>query len=116
MCRRHYTDVDAMRPATPYTLELLLLKHSKQLRLQGQRHISDFVQKQSSTIGHFKAANFLRNGARKRALFVAEELAFQEIKGNRRAVELYERVSASRAQVVNRAGYQFFTGPRFSKN
>src|SRR6516164_7538876 len=104
MCSRNHSYIDAMRPATPHTLELMLLKHSEQLRLQGQRHISDFVQEQSSGIRHFKAANFLRKSPGKRASFVAEEFAFQQVKGNRRAIELYEGATAACAEVVDRAG------------
>src|SRR6516225_10657845 len=104
MCSRNHAYIDAMRPATPHTLELLLLKHPEQLGLQSQRHISDFVQEQSSTISHFKAANFLCKGPGKRAFFVAEEFTFQQVKGNRRAIELYERASAACAEVVDRAG------------
>src|SRR5262249_280272 len=104
MCRRNHTHIDAMRPATPHTLELLLLKHPEQLRLQTERHISDLVQEQSSGIRHFKAADFLCKGPGKRAFFVAEELTFQQVKGNRLTIELYERASATCAEVVDRAG------------
>src|SRR6516162_10851999 len=116
MCSRNHAYIDAMRPATPHTLELLLLKHPEQLRLQSQRHISDFVQKQSSGIRHFKAANFLRKGPGKRAFFVAEEFAFQQVKGNRRAIELYERSSAALAGVMNGPGDQLLARTRLSKN
>src|SRR5690348_14914913 len=104
MCRRYHTHIDAMRPATSYALELLLLKHPEQLGLQSQRHVPNFVEEQSSRISHFKAANFLRKSPGKRALFMAEEFAFQQVKGNRRAIEFYERASAARAEVVDRAG------------
>src|SRR5690348_13415973 len=104
MCRRNHTHIDAMRPATAQALELLLLKHTEQLRLQCQRHISNFVQEQSSSISHFKAANFLGKGPRKRAFFVTEKFAFQQVKRNRCTIKLYKGASATCAKVVDRAG------------
>src|SRR6516162_1877498 len=68
-----------MRSSTSQTLELLLLQDPQQLGLQRQRHISDFVQEQSPTVSHFKAADFLRKGPGKRAFFVAEEFAFHKL-------------------------------------
>src|SRR6516225_7148298 len=105
-----------MRSSTSQTLELLLLQDPQQLGLQRQRHISDFVQEQSPTVSHFKAADFLRKGPSKRAFFVAEEFAFQQVKGNRRAIELYERSSAALAGVMDGPGDQLLARTRLSKN
>src|SRR5215469_4456999 len=105
-----------MRSSTSQTLELLLLQDPQQLGLQRQRHISDFVQEQSPTVSHFKAADFLRKGPGKRAFFVAEEFAFQQVKWNRRAIELYERSSAALAGVMDVPGDQLLARTRLSKN
>ena len=48
------------------------------------------------------------------ALFVAEELAFEQTRGDGGAVQLDERSLAPAAEVVDGAGHQFFAGARFS--
>ena len=59
----------------------------------------------------FKAAAppFERTG--KGALLVAEQLAFDERFGQRRAVDRDERHAPARAEVVNRARDEFLAGP-----
>jgi hypothetical protein len=46
---------------------------------------------------------------------VPEEFAFQQVKGNRCAIELYERAPASWADIVNRVGDQFLARTRLSE-
>src|SRR6516162_1067834 len=101
---RNQPDIDAMRPATSQTLELLLLQNPQQFRLQTQRHISDFVQEQSSSIGHFEAANLLRHSPSESTLLVSEEFAFQQVKRNGGAIQLHKRATAACADVVNGTG------------
>ena len=55
-------------------------------------------------ISHFESSNLLRDSSGEGALLVTEQLAFQEIKGNGRAIQLDERTSASRACIVNGMG------------
>src|SRR5262245_37442885 len=59
-----------------------------------------------------KAADLLGNRASKGALFVAEQLAFQEPRRDGRAVELYEGAVPPRTQVVKSSGDQLFAGTR----
>src|SRR5258707_3502034 len=109
MGRGHQADVDTVSPAAAQTLKLLLLQNPQQLRLQGQGNIPYFIQEQCPCIGHFEAANFLNDSPSERAFLVSEEFAFQQVKGNGRAIELYERTPASWADMVNRAGDQLLT-------
>src|SRR5262245_20065927 len=59
-----------------------------------------------------KAADLLHNCASKGALFVAEQLAFQEPRGDGRAVELDESPVPPRTQIVKGAGDQLLAGAR----
>ena len=59
-------------------LHLAGLKHSQQLGLLAERNVSDLVEKQRSTLRQFKAAYAIGARVRKRALYVAEELAFKQ--------------------------------------
>ena len=47
---------------------------------------------------------------------VAEQLALEQARGNRRAVQLDEGARATAAQVVDRAGDQLLAGPRLALN
>src|SRR5260370_25964872 len=97
------------------TLKLLLLQDPQQLRLQGKGNIPYFIQEQCPCVSHFETAHFLSHSSGEGALLVPEEFAFQQVKGNRRAIQLYERAPASWADVVNRAGDQLLTRTRLSE-
>src|SRR6201997_1333635 len=108
--------VDVMRAAAAQALELLFLQHAQKFRLQGQRQVSDLVQKESAGISHFEAANLLCNGPGKGTLLMPKQLTLQQIERYGSAVKLDEGASASRAQIVNGMGDQFFPRSSFSQN
>jgi hypothetical protein len=108
--------VDVMRAAAAQALELLFLQNAQKLRLQGQRQVPDFVQKESAGICHFKAADFLRHCPGKGTLLVPKQLALQEIERDSSAVKLHEGVPTARAQIVNGVGDQVLPGSSFSQN
>jgi hypothetical protein len=105
-----------MRASTAQALELLFLKNTQEFGLQAGRNISHLVQKEGSFVGHFEATNLLRDGAGKSAFLVAKKLAFQKIERNSSAIQLCERASTTRAEIVNRASDEFLTGTGFSLN
>ena len=89
-CRHHaHIDVTGIRAAQPF--KLLLLQDAQQFRLQFERNVADFIQEQRAAVRRLETAQLLRHGAREGALFMTEELTFQESQRNRRAVQLYER-------------------------
>ena len=53
-------------------------------------------------------------GSGERSLFVAEQLAFQQSRGNGGAVHLDEVAVLAPAHAVNHARYAFFAGPGFA--
>src|ERR1700676_3709362 len=110
----YQANVYLVGPGAAQALELLFLKDTQQFGLQGLRNIADFIQKERAFIGQFETANFLGYGARERPSLMAKKLALQQIKRNGSAIELYERTSAARADVVNRARNQFLACPGFS--
>ena len=57
----YQSHVDVMRAAAAQPFELLFLQNAQKFRLQGQRQVPDFVQKESAVMCHFKAADFLRH-------------------------------------------------------
>src|SRR5262250_2254824 len=103
-----------MRPATAQTFEFLFLEYAQQFGLQGERNIPNFVEEKRSVIGQLKPPDFLCDGPRKGALLVSKKLAFQQIKGNGRAIQLDEGTPTSRAEVMDRAGDEFLAGAGLS--
>ena len=112
--RRDHADVDTdgARAAQPF--EFLFLQNAQQLGLEFEGDVPDFIQKQRSLVGEFEAADLLRDGAGERAPFVAEEFAFQQPGGDRRAIHLDEGAVASPAQVVDGARDEFLAGARLA--
>jgi hypothetical protein len=72
----------------------LLLDDLKHLDLQLQSHLSDFIQKEAASVGRHESALAFHDGAGEGSLFVAEELALEEILRQGSAVDLDERPGA----------------------
>ena len=58
--------------------DLAILQHAQQLGLERERHVADFVQQQRAAVGQFETSLAGHQRAGKRALFVAEQLAFNQ--------------------------------------
>ena len=81
-------------PRAPEALELLLLKDPEELRLQLHGNLSDLVEEEGPAVGHFEPADLLSDRAGEGTALVTEELALEETRRNRGAVQLDERASA----------------------
>ena len=108
--RRHQAHVHPDRSRAPQALELLLLQHAEELRLQLRWDVADLVEEERPLVGQLEAANFLRDGAGEGAFLVAEQLALDQPCGDGRAVELDEGPVAAGAQLVEGAGDEFLAG------
>ena len=89
-------------------LELLLLQHAQQLRLQVEPHLGDFVEQQRAAVRALERALDALDRAGERALLVAEQRALDEAFGQRRAIQLDERAVAP---VALRRGSRARTAP-----
>jgi hypothetical protein len=81
------------------------LKNTEQFGLQRQRKVSDFIQKQCSSVGHLKPSDPLDESASECTLLVAEQFAFQKIRGNRSAIQLNKRATTPGTHIVYGTGY-----------
>src|SRR5581483_2334036 len=93
-------DLDVPRPAD--ALEGLLLEEAEDLRLEGGREVADLVEEDGAAVGELEEALLLRRRVRERALLVAEELALEELLGDRGARDRHERAVRAAALVVDR--------------
>ena len=84
-----HIDLDGFGAAQP--LKLAVLDDPEQLGLKIHRHLADLVEKQGAVVGKFEAPHLPGIGAGERPLFPAEELTFDEVSRQRRAVDRYHR-------------------------
>ena len=96
MRRRDDAHVDLDRVRVADALELALLQHAQQLRLQRRAHRPDLVEEQRALVRLLEASLARADGAGERAAHVAEELRFEQRLGNRAAVERDEAVRTRR--------------------
>ena len=69
------TNINGKLASTPYPLDLLFLQDAQHLRLQGQAHVSNFIQKQSASIGLFELALPSNGGPSESTLLITKKLA-----------------------------------------
>ena len=81
-----------------------------------QAHVADFVEKQRAAIGFLEFARLVGAGAGERPFAMAEQFAFDQVFGNRRAVDFDKHLLAPQALRVDRPRHQLFAGSRFAVN
>jgi hypothetical protein len=87
----NHPDVGAQQSCAAESHELALFEHSQQLRLDGRRHLTDFVEEQDAAAGLFDPTGLGRDGAREGTPLVAEELRLEQLIGQGGAVDGDER-------------------------
>src|SRR5208283_4988566 len=87
----------------------------QQLGLQGWRHLANFIQQDGAFIAELEFAGLGVRRAGEGTRFVAEQLALQQVCGNRRAVDLQESSMRPRRELVNQAGKHFLAGATFAQ-
>ena len=92
----------------------LCLDDAQQLDLGREIEVADLVQEQRAPLGQLEASLLARLRACKRALFVAEQLRFDQSLGQRGAADLDKGLLGPRRVVVNGVGDQLLPGARLS--
>ena len=98
------------------SLEGALLQHAQQLDLHRQRHIADFIEEQRAPVGQLEAPRPAGDGTGERALLVAEQFAFQQLRRDRPAVDRHERPFATLGMVMQVARDHFLAGARLAED
>ena len=105
---------DGMSPADAG--EFPLLKDSQQFGLSHSAEIPNFVEEQGTGVCEFKLSDPAGCCIGKGALFVPEELAFDQSFRQCGTVQRNERTIPPSAVVMESLGDQFLTGTTFSRN
>jgi hypothetical protein len=104
---RHETDVGLDRLLGADAHDGAGLERPQQLDLRFRRHLRDLVEEQSAAACLLKEASVLAGGPGEASLLVSEELAFDQRRGDRPAVDRDEAAATTRAQRVD-DGRHFF--------
>ena len=94
----------------------MLLQHAQDLGLRAGAHVADLVEEQRAAVGLLEAADALAIGAGEGALLVTEQLGFEQVLLQRRAVHLDEVARRPQRVVMDRAGDQLLAGAGFAAN
>ena len=86
----------SMRPGRADAHEGAGLEHAQQLDLQLERHLGDLVEEQRAAVGALEVALVLPVGAGEAAPLVAEQLALDQVRRDRAAVDGEERAASRR--------------------
>ena len=110
---RHQPEVHAHRAPRTERRHLAVLQDAQQLRLQGQRHVANLVQKQHPAFGPPDVARTaLAPRPGKRTLFVAEDLGLLQALGDGRAVDRHKRLRGARGEPLQGAHEDFLARAR----
>ena len=115
MRRRQNAHVDRDAPSSSQLLDFALLQHAQQLRLQRQRNVADFVEKDRPAFRHleFSRTRFDPGGD---AALDAEEFRLQQRLRQRGAIDRDERSVFARRVAVNETRHHLFASSRLAAN
>src|SRR5262249_45206578 len=114
ICGGDHAHIYADQLVAADAFEFALLKHAKQVRLHGDRQLSDFVEKNSSAIGSFEQSLALLICAGEGATLVPKKLAAKQGFGECRAIDGIESAVGSRAVPMDGVRHQLLTGTAFA--
>jgi serine/threonine protein kinase len=108
--RRHHADVDADRIAATDALDHTLLDRAQEARLEIERQLADLVEEHGATGGALDRTDARGVRAGERALVVPEQLALDQRRRNRAAVDHDERRTRPSPSLVDCLGQQRLAG------
>ena len=94
-------------------MNLTGLQHSKQFHLRLKRHFPDFVEEQRAAVGFLEPPDLPFERAGERPLFVPEQLRFDQIGGDRAAIDGDDRLFRAWRSGMDRIGDDFLADAAF---
>ncbi len=110
---RHQAGINLDLLPAAHALQPLFLKKPQKLYLNRRREFADLVQEQGSAVCAFDHSPALHVRACKRALFMAEQFALQQIFGNRIAIDGHKRSLLTRTAPMDGGRRHFLAGAAF---
>src|SRR4026209_2977269 len=109
-----HADVDSDACRSSQRLERHVLDGPQNLGLGLQRHVTDFVKQQGSSVGKLDRSFLGITGSGERALGVSEEFALDQLLWNGGAVDFHEGRPCPLAHKVKVSGDELFAGSALS--
>src|SRR5262245_19257645 len=106
--------IDVDRSCTAEPLDRAALEHAQELRLKLERQFADFVEENRPTVRQFESARLACMRAGERSALPSKELAFNQRRRHRRAVDDGQRLLAPPALAMDGPRYQFLPGAGFT--
>ena len=100
--------INARRAAEPFDSAFFV--DTQQFDLHIRRQVTNLVKEDGRVVREFEPPDPPCDRIGKGAALAAEQLAFHERRGNRRAVHAHHRPTSAYAQLVNLGGKQLFAG------
>ena len=97
-------------------LDDLFLQRAQDLGLRLHAHVANLVEEERAAVRRFELSAPIRNGPGECSLEVSEQLAFNQLLGDRRTIYFNKRPGAASAQRMDAAGHEFLAGAVLSKN
>ena len=104
-------DRDGARASQP--LDLALFQHAQELDLHFGRQVADLVEKDRRVVRQLESADLARQRPGERAFLPPEQLAFDERRRNRSAVDPHHRPPLAASEFVDLRCEEFLSGSRF---
>jgi hypothetical protein len=111
---RNQPDVDLDRLARARRLDLAILDGAQELDLGGWRQFADFVEEEGAAGRLDELARVLLGGAGEGAILVAEQQGFEEVIGDRPAIDRDERLGPPVPGAMDRPRDQFLPDSRLA--
>ena len=93
-----------------------ILEHPQQLGLHAQRHLADLVEKERAPLRQLEPPFLLAVGAGERPALVTEQLALEQLLGERRTVDRHQRAAPGDVAEVDRLGDQLLARARLARH
>src|SRR5262245_55654323 len=107
-------DVDDLGHSGAKTTNGAIVQERQNLRLECRRKQRDLIEEQSAAMGELEEAGFRATSVGESPAFIAEQLCFEQVFGNRGTVDVDEGTARAGASAMNRAGDETLAGSRLA--
>src|SRR5579885_1316079 len=112
--RAQHAHIERDRVVGAERITFPFLQSAQQLDLERQRHLADLVEKYGALVGGLEQADLVLSGPGEGALFVAEQLAFEQVFRQRAAIDRQKAPVGALGTEVDGARDQLLAGARLA--
>src|SRR4030095_14421031 len=107
-------DIDDLGRSGAKTTNGAIVQERQNLRLECRWKQRDLVEEQGAAVGELEEAGVRATSVGESPALIAEQLRFEQVFGNRGAVDIDEGTARAGAGPMNRAGDETLAGPRLA--